>query len=101
MFNKPWLITLGPMSYPTAARDELNAIATGLEPKEVVDKIWTLRDGSRRIKPRAKWPQTNRIKGSGYKLVDHEKKVLRLSPPKLRSVNGTGKPAPQGSQRDH
>lgn len=60
---RPWLFQIGPISCPTEAREELNAISTGLSRDEYVDKVWLTRIETMppKKRPRSKtWPPTCR-----------------------------------------
>jgi len=41
--QRPWLLQLGPLMIPTDAREELNAIRTGMAAGHYSDAIWALR----------------------------------------------------------
>lgn len=63
---RPWLVEICPLVIPSAAREELGAIAVGLSTEEFVDKVWIKRDqayGPVTASHREDWPMKRPVAG--------------------------------------
>lgn len=84
MFDKPWLITLGPLSIPTKGREELMAMAFGVEPEAYIRAVWKKRVEVYPAKSRARskaWPATSFDRAQkGYILKVKDTNITELAP---------------------